>query len=241
MKKFVVSFILIWACALQAKVGMDQFAQLSFPLSQTYGKALEICKEKGYSHFLIKRVSYKDEKGQTLELQGISEAEGSVLISETITQDCGSPLGTLSVYCELLCFKKAPKEELAVNVQGVLDLVAIVEKQQVTSKIEGNTVREVTTMEELKKEIAKAKGPVYLECYLPTCPPCKFVAPIFEQSSKDFASSGTFLKVSLQAVPEVRDLYKIKTVPALIILEEGKEVDSKRSSGEIVEYFQNFK
>lgn len=240
MKKFLIFFVLTLTCTLDAQVGMDQYMQLSFPMTQTYEKALEICKERGFTHFLIRKVSYKDEQGQTLMFNGISHAEGGIVVSETITRKFDSPIGTLHVEFELLCFKKAPNESLAINVQDVFDLISVMNNQQLPREIKKSQVREVKNIEDLKMEITKVKGPIYLDCYSSNCPPCKIFDPIFDQISKDFSYYGTFLKVNLENVPEMSDQYKIKSIPTLIVFEGQKEVTRKSSLAEILEYFQTF-
>jgi thiol-disulfide isomerase/thioredoxin len=226
---------------LQAAIGRDQFVQVSLPINHTYGKALEICKEKGFSHFLIKKILYSDERGQTLEFRGISSAEGSTLIAETVTQELDPPLGTIQFDFELLCFKEAPKDLLAVDVQGVLDFVALMQNQQPVKAMAGSHVREINTLDELNAELAKAKGPVYLDCYSSSCPPCKVLAPKFDAYSQDLSSKGVFLKINLDSVSEMGAQYKIRSLPTLLVFQEQKEVERKISLPEIIKYFENLK
>ncbi len=96
-------------------------------------------------------------------------------------------------------------------------------------------------MEELKTEITNAKGSIYLDCYSSNCPPCKILSPIFDQTAKDFAFYGTFIKGCLENIPEFRDRYTIKSIPTLLILEDRKEIARKNSLTEILEYLQSFK
>lgn len=238
MKNFISGFILTLTCTLHAQIGMDQYMQMSFPMTQTYEKALEICKEKEFSHFLIKKVCYRDEQGQTLTFKGISHVEGSVLVSETITRKFDAPIGTLHVDFELLCFKKAPNNMLAINVQEVFDLISATNNQQLVGEVKDSNVREIKNIEELKIEIAKNKRPIYLECYSSNCSPCKILTPIFDQTSKDFSSYGTFFRVNLDNTPEMTDQYKIKSIPTLIVFEGQKEVVRKSSLPQILDYFQ---
>lgn len=241
MKKLLFIFTVVLAATLQAELGKDQFTQISFPSTQTYGKALEICKEKGFSHFLIKKISYLDERGQTLEFKGVSKAEGGTLITETITQEFGPPLGTIKFDFELLCFKEVPKDILAIDVQGVFDFVSSIQNQQPEKEVVGSCVREVNNMEELKAEIAKAKGPIYLDCYSSHCPPCKILAPKFDQYSKDFSSKGTFLKINLDKVPEISAQYKLTFIPTIIVFKDQKEVERKTALPEILKYFESLR
>lgn len=240
MKNFIFIFILTLTFALNAQVGMDQYMQMCFPMTQTYEKALEICKEKEFSHFLIKKVCYRDEQGQTLTFKGISHVEGSVLVSETITRKFDPPVGTLHLDFELLCFKKAPRDSLAINVQEVFNLISAANSQQLGGEAKDCKVREIKNIEELKIEVAEGRKPIYLECYSTNCSPCKIITSIFDKISKDFSSCGIFLRGNLDNISELSSEYKIEAIPTLIVFEGQKEVVRKSSLPQILEYFQNF-
>lgn len=243
MKKTLFLFIATLASALSASIGMDQFTQISFPAQQVYGKALQICQEKEFSHFLIKKISYSDDKGQTLEFKGMEGAEQGTLISDAFSQDMGAPLGNLKVDFELICFKEAPKEILAVDVQDVFNFLAQMQNQvqQPEITVQGSNVLEVKTMAELSDVLAKAKGTIYLDCYSSMCPPCKKLAPKFDQYSKEFAAKGIFLKINVDEVPEFATEYKISSIPTLIVFKDQKEVERQKSLPSILKYFDELK
>jgi thioredoxin 1 len=243
MKKLFLIVILTLTCALHAEIGKDQFAQIGSSVQQPYGKALEICKEQGFSHFIFKRISCSDEKGQTLEFKGVTNAEGGKLITETMELDLssGAALGRQKIEFEILCFEEAPIDHLAVDVEGVFKFVELMSQQQPIEVVEGSKVREVTSLEELKAEIAKSKGPLYVDCYSTMCPPCKKLAPKYDQYSIDLASKGTFLKINLDTVPEMGAQYKIQVIPTLLVFRDHEESERKTALPEILKYFERLK
>ena len=83
---------------------MDQFDFFLRP----FKRGVEICTEKGFTHFLVKKIAYEDERGQSLVFKGISDIEGGALISETITDKLAPSLGKLTLKCEFLFFKNDP-------------------------------------------------------------------------------------------------------------------------------------
>jgi len=243
MKKLFLLFIVILTSALHAEIGKDQFAQICAGIQQPCGKALEICKEKGFTHFVFKRISYSDEKGQTMEFNGGSIAEEGESIVETIDTGKDAPFGKQKIEFEILCFKEAPKDLLAVDAEAMFKFMEMVSKQQQQppETVEGSEVREITSLEELKTEISKSNGPVYLDCYSATCPPCKMLAPKYDQYSIDLASKGSFLKINLDTIPEMGTQYNIQAVPTLIVFKDHKELERKTALPEILKYFESLK
>lgn len=248
MKKFLIIFALTLTCVLHAQVEkdrlqIDQYLQILFPIHQTFVKAAEICKEGGFSYFLLKRLSCTDEQGQTLEFTGVPNVAGATLVSETIIEKLDPSMGTGNVNFKFICFEQDPGESSAIHAESILNLFTMMDRCRLEEDevIEGSTVREVETMGEWEMEIAEAKGPIYLDFYSSRCPPCRTLAPNFAQFSKDFSSSGTFLKVSLENVPEIFDRYIIESMPTLLVFEDQKEVARKSSLDEIFEYFDGFK
>jgi len=172
----------------------------------------------------------------------VTNVEGGELIVETIDQDLAPPLGKAKIEFEILCFKEAPKDPLAVDVQGFFDACAVMQSMEEPAQaVEGGKVKEITTLEELEKEIASAKGPLYLDCYSTKCPPCKMLAPKFDQYSIDLASKGTFLKINFDTVPEIGDQYKLRGFPTVLVFEDKEVAARKMGLPEIFKYFESLK
>lgn len=92
---------------LHANPGRGQLDQFDFFL-RPFKRGIEICTQEGFTHFLVKKISYEDERGQSLEFKGISDVEGGALFSEIITEKFAPPVGTLTLKCEFLFFKNNP-------------------------------------------------------------------------------------------------------------------------------------
>lgn len=244
MKKILLILLTTLTCALHAEIGKDQMAQIVVGVSHPYTKALEICKENGFSHFIFQRISYSDDKGQTLVFKGVTNSHGGKLITETIELDLnamGFPFGQQKIEFDILCFNEAPDDQLAVDVDGFYKFVEMFSQQDPVEAVEGSQVREMTSLQELETEIANSTGSVYLDCYSTSCPPCRMFGPKYEQYSIDLADKGTFLKINSDTVPEILAQYNITSVPTLIIFKDQKE--SQRISGllELIKYFDQLK
>ncbi|RKY19529.1 MAG: thioredoxin [Planctomycetota bacterium] len=66
--------------------------------------------------------------------------------------------------------------------------------------------------------------PVVVDFWAEWCPPCKFLAPIFERLAERFAGKVEFVKVDVDVAPDVAARFGIYAIPTLILLKDGKEV-----------------
>lgn len=59
MKKIFIILALTVSYALDAAIGSDQLVQVTFPRSTVMERAIEICKERGFTHFLLRKYLIK--------------------------------------------------------------------------------------------------------------------------------------------------------------------------------------
>ena len=73
------------------------------------------------------------------------------------------------------------------------------------------------------KEVLQSQLPVFVEFYLPGCVPCQKQAPLVEQAAKDYAGKVKFVKIDLQANPNIGKQNGIRVVPTMVVakLKEG--------------------
>ncbi|MFW6311934.1 MAG: thioredoxin [Nanoarchaeota archaeon] len=65
---------------------------------------------------------------------------------------------------------------------------------------------------------------VIVDFYADWCGPCKMMAPIFEELSEEYEDLK-FVKLDTQNNQELSQKYGIQGIPALLVLEDGEEVD----------------
>lgn len=144
MKKFIILCAILFSWALHADTAVNQLNQFDFFLCP-FKRGMEICKEKGFTHFLVKKITYEDQYGQSLVFKGLSDSKADAVISETITKKFDPPLGTLTVECELLFFKNEP---LAIDSSKyLLHFLNPVRKSSVL-KEEATTIKKTQSLEE---------------------------------------------------------------------------------------------
>ncbi|KAH7139093.1 thioredoxin [Dendryphion nanum] len=64
--------------------------------------------------------------------------------------------------------------------------------------------------------------------YANWCPPCKAIAPVYEQLSKANTVPGklSFAKINVDEQPEVAAPYEIRSIPTFIVFKDGKPIET---------------
>lgn len=74
-------------------------------------------------------------------------------------------------------------------------------------------------------KIIRGQVPVIVDFWASWCGPCKMLAPVFEDVSKDYAGKLQFAKISTEDFPEVAEEYGITGIPCLVVFKGGEEVE----------------
>lgn len=78
-------------------------------------------------------------------------------------------------------------------------------------------------IDEFKKKI-DAKETVFVVDFFATwCGPCQMMTPVIEEIEKDFEGKNVeFIKVDIDAAPDISNEYSVMSVPTFLILKDGK-------------------
>lgn len=82
----------------------------------------------------------------------------------------------------------------------------------------------ILTEQNFEEEVLKADKPVLVDFWASWCGPCKMLAPELSQLAEEHAGSLKVGKVNVDEQPVLADRYRISSIPALILFENGKPV-----------------
>ena len=79
--------------------------------------------------------------------------------------------------------------------------------------------------ETFKKEVLQSDKPVIVDYFATWCGPCMNLAPIFEETSKDYEGKLKFAKVNVEENQDLAGQFNVRGIPCLIVFNKGEEVD----------------
>ena len=83
----------------------------------------------------------------------------------------------------------------------------------------------VLTDASFDKVVAGSGLPVVVDFWAPWCGPCRMMAPQFEAAAAQLKGRALFVKVNSDENPQLSARYGIRSIPTLLKLQGGREVD----------------
>jgi thioredoxin 1 len=68
-------------------------------------------------------------------------------------------------------------------------------------------------------------GLVLVDFWAPWCGPCKMIAPVLEDLDSEIGDKVKIVKLDVDENQETAAKYGVMSIPTLIVLKDGKEVD----------------
>lgn len=87
---------------------------------------------------------------------------------------------------------------------------------------------EVNT-DNFKKEVLESDVPAVVDFWAEWCMPCRMIAPVVDELSKDYKGKVKFIKINIDNNTELATSLQILSIPVLILFKNGKEI--KRITG----------
>ena len=91
-------------------------------------------------------------------------------------------------------------------------------------------------------ELLKGYKPVVCDFFATWCGPCKMLAPVMEEVSKQFEDKAVFVKVDVDENEELARRYGIMSIPLVVIFKNGEEAAKSlgyTSKSETEEFLKN--
>jgi len=90
-------------------------------------------------------------------------------------------------------------------------------------RAEASTI--VVTDGTFAETVERSPLPVLLDLWAPWCGPCKMIAPTLDELARELAGRVKIAKINVDENPVVSSRFRVQSIPLLVILENGREVD----------------
>jgi len=74
------------------------------------------------------------------------------------------------------------------------------------------------------KVVANSAVPVIVDFYADWCGPCKMMAPVFSDLARRQRGQALVAKVDTEQSPGVAQRFGIRSIPTIVVLQQGREV-----------------
>ena len=82
----------------------------------------------------------------------------------------------------------------------------------------------IKTADEFQTKVLEAKTPVLVDFFATWCGPCRMVAPVVEEISRE-RSDIKVCKVNVDEQPELAGQFGVMSIPTLVVMKNGKIVN----------------
>jgi len=84
---------------------------------------------------------------------------------------------------------------------------------------------ETLTTDEIDAKVLQAPGPVALDFYQASCAPCRALEPRLERVAEQYVGQMRVYRVDLEREMPVAERFGVKSLPTVLILRAGEEVE----------------
>ncbi|MBR2826742.1 MAG: thioredoxin [Erysipelotrichaceae bacterium] len=81
---------------------------------------------------------------------------------------------------------------------------------------------QIITTNEFDKAVSE--GVVLVDFFADWCGPCKMLAPVLENLSREYEGRATILKVNVDNDPDLARRFGVAAIPTLVLFKDGAEV-----------------
>jgi thioredoxin len=117
-------------------------------------------------------------------------------------------------------------ERLEKETDAELESIRVKKRLEVITKMKEKTGNDPITLDDAHFHETTQEHPLMLiDCWAAWCGPCRMIAPVVDELARDYAGRVTVGKLNVDENPETSTQFCIMSIPTLLIVKDGKEVD----------------
>ncbi|GCE16526.1 thioredoxin [Dictyobacter kobayashii] len=78
--------------------------------------------------------------------------------------------------------------------------------------------------QDFAEKVLKSPLPVIVDFWATWCPPCRNLAPVYQQLSQQYQGKLRFAKLDSDEHPQIPATYHVQGLPTLIVFHHGREI-----------------
>lgn len=88
----------------------------------------------------------------------------------------------------------------------------------------------IITKDNFENEVMKADKPVLLDFWAPWCGPCRMLAPVVAEIAEKYDGKVKVGKVNVDEERELSNAFGVSSIPMLVVMKDGKVVNTSIGS-----------